>query len=136
MSSVKRFEDLKVWQRARSLVKEVYELSNREPFSKDFGLKNQFRRAAVSVMNNISEGFESRTVNGFINYLGLARASCGETRSMLYVALDQNYITKNDFDKRITDCKVISKQISRFIKYLENYDSNDRVKEIGIEYDV
>jgi len=134
MSTVKRFEDLDVWKLSRQMVNEVYSLTNKGGFSKDYGLKDQIRRSGVSVMNNISEGFESRTVNGFINYLGLAKGSCGETRSMLYVALDQKYINKDEFKSLYELCSNISSKLYRFMKYLESYDSNDRVKEVRIDY--
>lgn len=90
MVSVKRFEDLEIWQ----LVKLLYTLTRKEAFSKDYGLKDQMRRASVSVMNNISEGFESRTTKRFIDYLRISKRSCRETRSVSYVALDCSYITK------------------------------------------
>jgi four helix bundle protein len=98
MATAKRFEDLEIWQLARELVKMTYEISNRTPFATDYGLKDQIRRSSVGVMNNISEGFESRTVKLFIDYLGRSKGSCGETRSVLYVALDQNYITETEFN--------------------------------------
>ncbi|MDZ7717100.1 MAG: four helix bundle protein [Balneolaceae bacterium] len=82
-----------MWQLARKLVKLVYTLTRKESFSKDYGLKDQIQRSSVSIMNNISEGFESRTNKRFINYLGHSKSSCGETRSVLYVALDLKYIT-------------------------------------------
>ena len=136
MATVERFEDLDVWKLSRQMVNEVYSLTNKGGFSKDYGLKDQIRRSGVSVMNNISEGFESRTVNMFIEYLGRAKGSCGETRSMLYVALDQKYISKDEFKSFYELCSNISSKLYRFMKYLESYDSNERVKEIGIEYDV
>ena len=134
MSTAKRFEDLEIWQLARVLVKKIYEITSRPPFAKDFSLKDQIRRSSVGVMNNISEGFESRTVKLFIEYLGRAKGSCGETRSVLYAALDQNYITEPEFSDLYEECIKISSKILRLIQYLERYDSNDRVKEIEIQY--
>ena len=87
-------------------------------------------------MNNISEGFESRTVKLFIDYLGRSKGSCGETRSVLYVALDQNYITDKEFKELYDQCIKISSKTLRLIQYLEKYESNDRVMEVGIEYKV
>ncbi|MCC5914797.1 MAG: four helix bundle protein [Balneolaceae bacterium] len=136
MSTAKRFEDLEIWQKSRELVNQVYLLSNRDRFSRDFGLKDQLRRASVSVMNNVSEGFESHTVKLFINYLGRAKASCGETRSMLYVALDQKYIEQKEFETLYNDCSTISGKIMRLIQYLETVASNDRVRDIEVKYDV
>ena len=134
MATVERFEDLEIWQLARELVKLVYELSRTEDFSKDYGLKDQIRRASVSVMNNISEGFESRTTNRFVNYLGISKGSCGETRSVSYVALDCNYITKEEFKELYGRCVTISKKTQKFINYLQRYDSNDRVRNVLVEY--
>lgn len=134
MATVERFEDLEIWQLARELVNLVYELTRKDEFSKDYGLKDQIRRASVSVMNNISEGFESRTTNRFINYLGHSKGSCGETRSVSYVALDCGYITKKEFKKLYGKCVTISKKTQKLIGYLEGYDSNDRVRDVLVEY--
>ncbi|MGF1669989.1 MAG: four helix bundle protein, partial [Balneolaceae bacterium] len=98
------------------------------------GLKDQIRRSSLGVMNNISEGFEQRTVKIFIDYLGRAKGSCGETRSMLYVALDCNYISKVQFEKMYNSCLIISKKTRKLMSYLENYDSNNRIEETIIKY--
>ena len=135
MSTAKSFEELEIWQLSRKLVKCIYTVTKKDQFSKDFSMKDQIRRSALSVMNNISEGFESRTVNMFIEYLGRSKASCGETRSILYAALDQDYISKDEFNTLINLCKTISSKSYRLSKYLEQYDSNDRVKEIEIKYE-
>lgn len=119
---------------SRKLVNEVYQLTNKPNFAKDYGLKDQIRRASVSVMNNIGEGFESRTVKHFINYLGLSKASCGETRSVLYIAMDLEYISQNEFDTLYKLAKNISGKIQNLIQYLENYDSNNRIKDVIVEY--
>ena len=136
MGSVQRFEDLEIWQLARELVQYVYELTRKEEFSKDYDLKGQIRRSSVSVMNNISEGFESRTTNRFINYLGHSKGSCGETRSMSYVSLDCGYITKSEFRELYSQCVKISKKTRNLMEYLEGYDSNDRVKDVITSYSV
>lgn len=130
MGKVERFEDLEIWKLARVLVNNVYEASRKSHFAKDYGLKNQIRRSSVSVMNNISEGFESRTNKLFINYLGQAKASCGETRSMLYVSLDSNYISDTIFQELYDLCVKISRKIQKLISYLEDYNSNSRVEEV------
>lgn len=134
MATAKRFEDLEIWQMSRKLVNEVYEVTNKQDFAKDYGLKDQIRRASVSVMNNISEGFESRTVKKFINYLGLSKASCGETRSILYVAIDLEYITQDEFDKLYLSAKNISGKIQNLIQYLDSYNSNNRIEDVIVEY--
>ena len=97
MGLAKRFEELDVWQTARELTRRVYEISNKGEFARDFGLRDQMRRAAVSVMSNIAEGFESGTRPLFINYLGHAKGSAGEVRAQLYVSLDVGYISAEEF---------------------------------------
>jgi len=117
---IERFEDIKAWQEARRLANIIYKLTTRPDFSKDFGLRDQIRRAAVSVMANIAEGFERKTNKEFRNFLSIARASSSEVRSHLYVALDQNYIEKADFDLAYKTCDETSKLIFGFMKYLES----------------
>lgn len=134
MATAKQFEDLEIWQMARKLVNKVYEITSKQGFAKDFGLKDQIRRSSVSVMNNISEGFESRTVNNFINYLGHSKASCGETRSILYIALDLKYITDNEFKYLYSLAKNISGKIQNLIQYLDGYNSNNRIEDVIVEY--
>ena len=93
---VEKFEDLFVWQKARELVRSVYRASETW---KDYSLKDQIRRAAVSVMSNIAEGFERGTKDEFLYFLYVSRGSCGEVRAQLYVAIDQNFINKVDFER-------------------------------------
>jgi four helix bundle protein len=87
------------WQKARGLTKEVYQTSRQGAFTKDFGLSGQIQRAAVSIMSNIAEGFERGGRGEFHQFLSVAKASCAEVRSLLYVALDVDYIGKNEFRK-------------------------------------
>jgi four helix bundle protein len=87
-----RFEDLLVWQKARDLTRAIYELTSAPPFNRDFALRDQLRRAAVSVMSNIAEGYEREGDSEFGHFLSIAKGSCGEVRSQLYVARDQGYI--------------------------------------------
>ncbi len=94
----KSFEDLQVWQDTRKFVKSIYELTSLDNFKKDYGLKDQIQRASVSIMNNISEGFERDNNKEFMRFLSYSKGSAGEVRSMLYVAIDLEYISKNDFD--------------------------------------
>jgi four helix bundle protein len=93
----KTFEDLKVWKDSREFVRLIYELTASESFKKDFGLKDQIQRAAVSIINNIAEGFERNNNKEFVVFLKYSKGSAGEIRSMLYVALDLNYISKSIF---------------------------------------
>ena len=97
MAVAKRFEDLVAWQKSRELAAEVYRLSNTGGFARDFGLKDQIRRAAVSVLSNLAEGFERGTANEFHHYLVVAKGSCGEVRAQLYVALDAAHIDHEQF---------------------------------------
>jgi four helix bundle protein len=116
--AVKNFEDLNVWQQARQLTQEVYRLTKTENFLKDFGLRDQIRRAAVSVMSNIAEGFERGGNQEFLQFLYVAKGSCGEVRSQLYVALDQGYATENETDKLLQAFKRLSGSIRNLITYL------------------
>lgn len=93
-----RFEDLPCWQKARELCRAVFEVINRGPFSKDFGLRDQIWRASGSVMDNIAEGFDDMFRKEFIKFLGYSLRSCSEVQSQLYRALDCRYISKNEFD--------------------------------------
>jgi four helix bundle protein len=136
MPTITRFEDIQAWKMARELTRLVYTLSNRGTFAQDFGLKDQMRRAAVSIMSNIAEGFESRTQSQFIQHLGHAKASAGELRSQAYVALDVEHITDNQFQELTALCKKCSGQISRFMTYLQSNSNSRRVREDRIEYDV
>jgi four helix bundle protein len=120
--AVKNFEDLNVWKQARQLTQEVYRLTKTETFFKDFGLRDQIRRAAISVMSNIAEGFERGGNQEFVQFLYVAKASCGEVRSQLYVALDQGYATANDSEKLLQLFRRLSGMISNLITYLRESD--------------
>jgi four helix bundle protein len=128
------FEDLRAWKTARSLTNEVYVLTKRESFANDWALKDQIRRASISVMPNIAEGFESRTRSQFINFLGTAKASAGEVRSRLVIAHDQEYLSDETFS-RINDlADKMSRQLYHLIGHLEQNDGSDRVHELPTEY--
>ena len=120
--AVKNFEDLNVWKQARQLTQEVYRLTKTETFFKDFGLRDQIRRAAISVMSNIAEGFERGGNQEFVQFLYVAKASCGEVRSQLYVALDQGYAMSNDSEKLLQLFRRLSGMISNLITYLRKSD--------------
>ncbi|MEK6752267.1 MAG: four helix bundle protein [Chloroflexota bacterium] len=136
MATAKRFEDLDVWQRAKDLTNLIYKHSTDGTFSRDFGLRDQMRRAAVSIMSNIAEGFESQTQAMFIKYLAYAKGSAGELRAQLYIARDQGYITEEDFNTMFSTAEICSRQLSRFIQYLESQPNARRVREEGATYDV
>ena len=95
--SVEKFEDLVAWQKARELTREVYRLTRAAPFCNDFGLRDQVQRAAVSVMSNLAEGFERGSSAEFHQFVVVAKASCAELRSQLYVALDAGYMSEEEF---------------------------------------
>lgn len=99
MALIKRFEEIRAWQEARILVREIYRISNQGSFAKDFGLKDQIRRAAVSVMTNIAEGFDDDSKAEFARFLGYSRRSAVEVQSLLYTALDVGYVNKAKFDE-------------------------------------
>jgi four helix bundle protein len=124
------FEDIQVWQDARVFVKEIYSLTSLEKFKKDFGLKDQIQRASVSVLNNISEGFERNNNKEFIKFLLYAKGSAGEIRAMLYIALDINYIKKEEFDKYYNNAIKIITQLSNFITYLRKTITKNRINKI------
>jgi four helix bundle protein len=111
MAHVTRFEDLIAWQKARVLTKSVYQLTGQMPFSRDFGLKDQIQRSAVSVMSNIAEGFERDRLTEFHQFLSVAKSSCAETRSLLYVAYDVNYIAEDVFKARLTQAEEVGRII-------------------------
>ena len=136
MSGITRFEEIQAWQTARELTSLVYALTNQTGFNRDFGLRDQIRRAVVSVMSNIAEGFESRTDTQFINYLGMARASAGEVRAQLYIALDQEYLTEEKFKEIYALAEKCARQIAKFISYLEANPRPRRMSEEPGEYDV
>ena len=123
MGVIKQFEDLEVWQLSMSLCTEVYALTNTELFSRDFGLKDQIRRSAVSIPSNISEGFERDSKNQFLYFLAISKGSCGELRTQLTIAYNLNYIEKNKFDELTTKCIQTSKQLAGFSNYLKGLKS-------------
>jgi len=120
MSTIRDFKKLEAWQTARDLTNRVYIASAKGPFRRDFALRDQIRRAAVSTMSNIAEGFESRTTRMFVNYLGQAKASAGEVRSQIVVALDQSYVDPATFDELDQLSISLGRQIRRFSQYLES----------------
>ena len=117
---IKRFEDIHSWIDARELTKRIYDITSSGHFCKDFGLIDQIRRASVSIMANISEGFDSQSNEEFIRFLIYARRSCSEVQSHLYVALDQNYLNKDAFKSLYEKSSNTAKQINGLITYLRS----------------
>lgn len=122
MEKVERFEDLRVWQAGREIVETIYKLSSLGRFSRDYALRDQIRRAAVSISSNVAEGFSRRSNKEFIQFLFIAKGSAAEVQSQLYIALDQGYISQEEFDEIYGQVEVVAKQISRFITYLKGAD--------------
>lgn len=119
-----RFEDLIVWQKARKLTAQVYETTAIGEFARDYGLRDQMRRSAVSIMANVSEGFERFRPNEFHQFLSVAKASCGELRSHLYVALDANYIGKISFQELMDSANELARLVSALRTSIENKKNN------------
>ncbi len=126
------FEDLNVWKDSREFVKTIYELTASKNFSKDYGLKDQIQRAAVSIMNNIAEGFERNSNREFIKFLKYSKGSAGEVRSMFYIALDLNYISHESFNENYEKAINIITQISNFIKYLRKYAIKEKITKLRV----
>ena len=119
MATVLRFEDLEVWKEARSLVKAVYLFTSTGAVARDFGVRDQLQRSAVSVMSNIAEGFQRGTNKEFVQFLHIAKGSAGEVRSLLYAAFDVGYLAQADFKTLSDSALSISRRLSSFIKYLQ-----------------
>ena len=111
MSKIERFEELIAWQKARELTAEIYRMSRQGNFAKDFGLSGQIQRAAVSAMSNIAEGFERGRPREFHQFLSMAKGSCGEVRSQLYVALDVGYINQRIFSLLLSKAEEVGRII-------------------------
>ncbi len=119
MANIEKFEDIEGWKAAREITKVVYEITKTEGFRRDFALCNQIRRAAVSILSNIAEGFERNGNKEFLQFLAIAKGSCGEVRAQLYVALDQNYIDDGQFKELFAKLLETSRLIAGFMKYLQ-----------------
>ncbi len=114
MATIERFEDLIAWQKARALTKTIYRCTGTGNFARDFGLRDQIRRASVSVLSNIAEGFERRSDATLKHYLDIAAGSCGEVRAQLYVALDAEYIDSATFGQLRESAEEVSRLIRAF----------------------
>ncbi len=118
MATYKRFEDLPIWQTARILAEKVKRLTETEPFLKDFRFVAQINDSAGSSMDNIAEGFERGSQFEFVNHLGYAKGSTGETRSQLFRTIDYRYAKKEDVEPLIAEYENLASQIANFISYL------------------
>ena len=122
MATFTRFEDIEAWKTGRVLTKQIYAASREHAFSHDFALRDQIRRAAISITSNIAEGFERQTTRAFIRFLFIAKGSSGEVRSQLYCALDEEYLTQQTFDELFEMASSISRQLAGLISYLKSYE--------------
>jgi four helix bundle protein len=115
---IKKFEDLESWKKARRLTNGIYEATAAGTFTRDFGLKDQIRRASISILSNIAEGFERGGDKEFSQFLAMAKGSCGEVRAQLYIATDQGYLSQDLFDRLFNEAVEIGRLISGLMKYL------------------
>ncbi len=122
MATVKRFEDMEVWQLARTIALDIYNETLEKSFVNDYELKGQIRKSTGSAMDNISEGFERGGRKEFIQFLGIAKGSAGEVRSQFYRALDRQHITREKFDLLQEKVLMLSRKLSNLITYLKNSD--------------
>ena len=120
------FEDIEAWKLARELTRTVYRLTKTLEFAKDFGLKRQIQKAAGSSMHNIAEGFDSESNTEFMRFLRYAKRSCTEVQSELYVALDENYISSNEFQDVYEQARQTRAAIRGFINYLKEYEKKQK----------
>ncbi|WP_424492557.1 four helix bundle protein [Salinimicrobium sp. GXAS 041] len=122
MGTVKKFEDLEIWNRAREISRDVFKIREETDLKTDYRLYDQINGSTGSTMDNIAEGFERNGNKEFHQFLSIAKASCGESRSQLYRILDRKYIEKEEFDIYYNKLTSLSKQISSFMNYLQNND--------------
>ncbi len=134
MPGIEKFEDIAAWQGARELVRAIYRITAQGAFARDYGLRDQARRAGVSIMSNIAEGFERGGDREFRHFLVIAKASAGEVRSLLYVALDLAYVDEPTYRSLNDQVMRVSRQIAGFIRYLGA--EPQRVSEDNATYDV
>jgi four helix bundle protein len=123
---IQRFEDIEAWKLARDLAAAVYAATEKGRFGRDFGLRDQVRRAAGSIMHNVAEGFDAGSNAEFVRFLNYAKRSCTEVQSELYVALDQRYIAESEFTTLYEKTRLVRAKIGAFIKYLQEFESKKR----------
>lgn len=121
MPTYTTFTELPIWQKAHSIALEIYLLSNNSEFSKDYSLKDQMRRCAISISSNIAEGHDRSSKKEYCYFLHVAKGSSAELRSQLHLARDLNYFDFNTFEKLNAELESINKMLGGFVKYLKNY---------------
>jgi four helix bundle protein len=122
MATIKRFEDIEAWQLARKFNRWLFSAFDASQLGSDYALRNQIDRSAGSIMDNIAEGFERSGNREFVQFLGIAKGSCGETRSQLYRVLDRAYIDETTFESQKAELETISSKISSLMNYLIKND--------------
>ncbi|MFY9242282.1 MAG: four helix bundle protein [Polaribacter sp.] len=122
MATIKRFEDLEIWQLARKLSQQIILISKNTELKNDYRFKDQIKASSGSVMDNIAEGFERDGNLEFRQYLSIAKGSAGETRSQSYRLFDSDYISEEELKQLISECESLSKKIANFISYLNKKD--------------
>jgi four helix bundle protein len=122
MAAVRDFEELAIFQKARELSQKIYPVTNREGFKSDYRFVQQIRAAAGSIMDNIAEGFERTGNKEFLNFLYIAKGSCGEVRSQLIIANDVGYLTPEEYEELYSDSRKLSASIMNFIKEIKTSD--------------
>ena len=120
MTTFRTFEEIDAWKRARQLTRDVYALSNKEGFARDFGLRDQIRRASVSIMSNIAEGYERSGRKEFIQYLAMAKGSAGEVSSQAFVAFDQGYVSEAEFKRLQESAADVARLLGGLMEYLRS----------------
>ncbi len=120
MAKIKCFEELEAWKKGRILSGQIYQLTRKELFFKDYALRDQVRRAAISVTANIAEGFERNSNKEFLYFLSIAKGSAGEVRSLLYIALDEKYISEEQFNESFDMVKATNRLIGGLMRYLRS----------------
>jgi len=126
MAKIEEFEDILAWRKARELTQLFYRASRKSEFAKDFALRDQIRRAVISITSNIAEGFERGGTKEFVQFLGHAKSSCGEVRSQLYIALDESYVTQTEWQELHNRCLEVSPLLDGFAKYLRQTEIKGR----------
>ncbi len=122
MATIRRFQDIEAWQKGRELVQAIYSISSEGSFARDFALRDQIRRAAISIVSNIAEGFEREGTQEFIHFLSVAKGSAAEVEAQLYMAFDQEYLNQQTLEELCRQLTSVKKLIAGFMRYLKETD--------------